>query len=86
MYFFISKVKISLEMVKFPGNDLAKVPIFSHHGPTPGSHVQFFFFFFKTVFMSQVFWCCGIQSLAQSSKIIMEHQFIVNTIECNENF
>ena len=31
MYFFISKVKISLQMVKFPGNDLAKMPIFSHH-------------------------------------------------------
>ena len=35
MYFFISKVKISLEMVKFPGNDLAKVPIFPHHDPKP---------------------------------------------------
>ena len=31
MYFFISKVKISLQMDKFPGNDLAKMPIFSHH-------------------------------------------------------
>ena len=29
MYFFIAKVKISLQMVKFPGNDLAKLPIFS---------------------------------------------------------
>ena len=28
MYFFISKVKISLQMDKFPGNDLAKMPIF----------------------------------------------------------
>ena len=32
MYFFISKVKISLQLDKFPGNDLAKMPIFSHHG------------------------------------------------------
>ena len=31
MYFFISKVKISLQMDKFPGNDLAKMPIFSYH-------------------------------------------------------
>ena len=31
MYFFISKVKISLQMDKFPGNDLAEMPIFSHH-------------------------------------------------------
>ena len=30
-YFFISKVKISLQMDKFPGNDLAKMPIFSHY-------------------------------------------------------
>ena len=30
MYFFILKVKISLQMVKFPGNDLAKMPTFSH--------------------------------------------------------
>ena len=33
MYFFISKVKISFQMVKFPSNDLAKMPIFSHHAP-----------------------------------------------------
>ena len=32
MYFFISEVKVSLQMDKFPGNDLAEMPIFSHHG------------------------------------------------------
>ena len=30
MYFFISKLKISLQIVKFPYNDLAKFPSFSH--------------------------------------------------------
>ena len=34
MYFFISKVNISLQMVKFPGNDIAKMPIFPTMHPT----------------------------------------------------
>ena len=31
MYFFISKVKISLQMSKFPGNQVSEFRIFSRH-------------------------------------------------------
>ena len=31
MYYLIQKVKISLQMAKFPGNDIPKFPIFSNH-------------------------------------------------------
>ena len=41
MYFFISKVKISLQMDKFPSNDLAKMPIFSHHGALSQKYQHF---------------------------------------------
>ena len=32
MYFFNQKVKISLQVAKFPGNDIPKFPLFSSHG------------------------------------------------------
>ena len=31
MYFFMSKVKISLQVVKFPTNLITRLPFFSHH-------------------------------------------------------
>ena len=35
MYFFILKAEVSLQMAKFPGNEIPKLPTFSRHGVRP---------------------------------------------------